>query len=61
MKNTCGHRFVGLLTEGGLYVFKNFSVVNNKEQWQVVGDNKLMIQFYSSTIVEDVQKDDGKI
>lgn len=61
IKNTFGHRFVGLLTEGGLYVLKNFSVVNNKEQWRVVGDNKLMIQFYSSTIVEEVQKDDGKI
>ncbi|XP_074298134.1 uncharacterized protein LOC141628946 isoform X2 [Silene latifolia] len=42
-------------------MIKNFYVIDNKSTYRVVSDNKLMIQFYSNTVVKEFTFDLHKI
>ncbi|XP_056685338.1 uncharacterized protein [Spinacia oleracea] len=42
------------LTEEKIYTIRYFSVQPNKEQYRIVGDNKIMIQFFQNTVVRAV-------
>ncbi|XP_074304396.1 uncharacterized protein LOC141639106 [Silene latifolia] len=61
IKSNIAHSFRGVLNEGSVYMIKNFSVIDNKSTYRVVSDNKLMIQFYSNTVVKEVTFDLHKI
>ncbi|XP_074302452.1 uncharacterized protein LOC141634023 [Silene latifolia] len=61
IKSNIAHSFRGLFTEGGVYMIKNFAVLENKSTYRVVSDNKIMIQFYSNTVVKEVTFDLHKI
>ncbi|VFQ81188.1 unnamed protein product [Cuscuta campestris] len=57
IKGNFAHLFQNRIAEGSVYYIKIFSVVPNKAQYRVVGDNKLMIQFCPSTVVRSLSED----
>ncbi|VFQ95500.1 unnamed protein product [Cuscuta campestris] len=57
IKGNFAHLFQNRIAEGSVYYVKIFSVVPNKAQYRVVGDNKLMIQFCPSTVVRSLSED----
>ncbi|VFQ93036.1 unnamed protein product [Cuscuta campestris] len=57
IKGSISHLFKKRIAEGSVYYIKNFNVVPNKAQYRVVGDNKLMIQLYPTTVVRSLSED----
>ncbi|VFQ88092.1 unnamed protein product [Cuscuta campestris] len=57
IKGNFSHLYQKQIAEGSVYYIKNFSVVPNKTRYCVVGDNKVMIQFYATTVVKSVSED----
>ncbi|XP_021722587.1 uncharacterized protein LOC110690070 [Chenopodium quinoa] len=53
-------QFRSKLIEGKVYTIRYFSVVPNKNEYRVVSDNKIMIQFFQNTSVKGVA-DNNKI
>ncbi|CAH9134255.1 unnamed protein product [Cuscuta epithymum] len=43
------------IKEGMIHIIRNFSVLPNKEEYRVVADNKIMIQFFHNTIIKEVK------
>ncbi|RAL48869.1 hypothetical protein DM860_001189 [Cuscuta australis] len=56
IKGNFSHLFKNRIAEGSVYYIKNFNVPN-KAQYRVVGDNKLMIQLYATTVVRSLSED----
>ncbi|XP_021757484.1 replication protein A 70 kDa DNA-binding subunit C-like [Chenopodium quinoa] len=53
-------QFRSKLVEGKVYTIRYFSLVPNKNEYCVVSDNKIMIQFFQNTTVKGVA-DNNKI
>ncbi|VFQ95740.1 unnamed protein product [Cuscuta campestris] len=52
IKGNLSHLFRNTIAEGGIYSINNFGVVDNKNRFRVVGDNKIMIQMNATSVVK---------
>ncbi|VFQ64381.1 unnamed protein product [Cuscuta campestris] len=61
IKGSWAHAFRNSIVEGIVYYIKNFAVVDNKNRYRVVGDNKVMIQLYANSTVKRLPDDTSNI
>ena len=50
-KASISHNFVDKLKDGLIYSIKDFSVMENKDEYRVLKDSAFMIEFHGSTSV----------
>lgn len=61
IKGSFAHLFRNSIAEGRVHYIKQFAVVDNKDRYRVVGDNKLMLQLHATSTVIKLSGETSRI